>query len=161
MRTICTNVYQFNELNKQAKQNAIENMYDININYSWWDSTYEDAANAGLKLTSFNIDRGNYCNGKFINSAQDCAQLIIKNHGKECSTYMTASNFLRDLIKSINDDDTNEDAIEELEEEFLKSILEDYRIILSNEYDYLTGREAIIETIEANEYEFTEEGEPS
>ena len=28
-----------------------------------------------------------------------------------------------------------------------------------NEYDYLTGKEAIIETIEANDYDFTAEGE--
>ena len=158
MRTICTNVYQFNELNKQAKQNAIENMYDINVNYSWWEYTYEDAANAGLKLTSFNIDRGNYCNGKFINSAQDCAQLIIKNHGKECSTYVTASDFIQELTKLTDQD---EDKIEELEEQFLKDILEDYKKILSAEYEYQTSKEAIIETIEANEYEFTEEGEPS
>ena len=29
---------------------------------------------------------------------------------------------------------------------------------LEKEYEYLTGREAILETIEANEYEFTEDG---
>ena len=156
MRTICTNVYQFNELNEQAKQKAIENMYDINVNDSWWEYTYEDAANAGLKLTSFNIDRGNYCNGKFINSAQDCAQLIIKNHGKECSTYVTASDFIQELTKLTDQD---EDEIEELEEQFLKDILEDYKKILSEEYEYQTSKEAIIETILANEYEFTEEGE--
>jgi hypothetical protein len=45
-----------------------------------------------------------------------------------------------------------------MEGEFLKSLLEDYRIILSKEYDYLTSRESIIETIEANEYEFDENG---
>ena len=156
MRTICTNVYQFNELNKQAKQNAIENTYDININYSWWDSTYEDAANAGLKITSFDIDRGNYCEGKFINSAQECAKLIIENHGEECSTYVTASDFIQELTKLTDQD---EDEIEELEEQFLKDILEDYKKILSEEYEYQTSKEAIIETILANEYEFTEEGE--
>ena len=155
MRTICTNVYQFNELNKQAKQKAIENMYDINVNCSWWEYTYEDASNVGLKLTSFDIDRGNYCEGKFINSAKDCARLITKNHGEECSTYVTASDFIQEYNK------TDDDKIEELEEQFLKDILEDYKKILSEEYEYQTSKEAIIETILANEYEFTEEGKPS
>jgi predicted transcriptional regulator len=31
--------------------------------------------------------------------------------------------------------------------------------MLQKEYEYLTSEEAIIETIEANEYEFTEKGE--
>lgn len=31
-------------------------------------------------------------------------------------------------------------------------------IILQKEYDYLTSREAIVETIQANEYEFNEHG---
>jgi hypothetical protein len=45
-----------------------------------------------------------------------------------------------------------------LEDEFLKTLCEDYRIILSREYDYLTSEAAIIETIEANEYEFKADG---
>ncbi len=53
------------------------------------------------------------------------------------------------------------DNIEELEndeDEFLKELLEDYRIILQKEYEYQTSEEAIIGTIEANEYEFTQDG---
>ena len=49
--------------------------------------------------------------------------------------------------------------LEDLNKEFLRSLCEDYRIILQKEYEYLTSEEAIIETIEVNEYEFTEEGE--
>jgi len=48
---------------------------------------------------------------------------------------------------------------EDIDAEFLRSLCEDYRIMLQNEYEYLTSEEAIIETIIANEYEFTEEGE--
>jgi len=56
-----------------------------------------------------------------------------------------------------NEDDFDDDC-DDLDADFLKSLLEDYRIILSKEYDYLTGEEAIKETIQANEYEFTEGG---
>jgi hypothetical protein len=45
--------------------------------------------------------------------------------------------------------------VEETRHNFCREI---YRA-LETEYDYLTSEEAIIETIEANEYEFTEDGE--
>ena len=51
-----------------------------------------------------------------------------------------------------------EHGLQALEAEFLKSILEDYSIILQKEYEYLTSREAVEETIEANDYHFTENG---
>ena len=51
-----------------------------------------------------------------------------------------------------------EGEIEESEQEFLSDLLEDYSIILQRESEYLQSRESIIETIEANEYDFTEDG---
>ena len=109
---------------------------------------------------------------RFEDSPEDVANLILKNHGKTCETYKTAKNFLkeRDELVSkysdgINKDKVSEDneyefdnELDELEEEFKKSLSEDYRIILSNEYDYLTSEESIKETIYANEYTFTSEG---
>ena len=50
-RTIRTKVYLFSELSDQAKQKVIEDNYDINVDYEWWESAYEDAANIGLKIT--------------------------------------------------------------------------------------------------------------
>ena len=47
---------------------------------------------------------------------------------------------------------------EEWEEKFLNDISNDYLKILRDEYDYRTSKEAIIESIEANEYDFTENG---
>ena len=52
----------------------------------------------------------------------------------------------------------NEECMQSEEDDFLQSLCEDYRIILRNEYEYLTSEEAIIETIESNEYYFTEDG---
>ncbi len=46
----------------------------------------------------------------------------------------------------------------ELEAAFLKSILEDYSTILQNECEYLMSDEAVTETIQANQYTFTESG---
>lgn len=41
-RTIRTKVYKFEELSKEAKQKAIDDNRDINTDYEWYDSVYED-----------------------------------------------------------------------------------------------------------------------
>jgi hypothetical protein len=48
--------------------------------------------------------------------------------------------------------------LQDIEDEFLKSLCEDYSIMLQNESEYLQSDAAIIEAINANEYEFLEDG---
>lgn len=157
MKTKTINLYSFEELNEDQQQKAIEKLWDLNTTHEWWEYTYEDAENIGLKLTGFDLDRGSYCSGDFIGSDEECANLILENHGDKCETYKTAKAFLDEFNKL--DEDTQEDERQDLADKFLKSILEDYRIMLSKEYDYLTSKEAIIESIKANEYTFNEKGE--
>lgn len=166
MRTKTITLYSFDELSEEGKKKAIENLYDLNIMHDWWESTYEDAERIGLKISSFDIDRGNYCQGEFIKEAEKVASLILENHGEECETYKTAKTFIdeykpkKEKFESENEgfyfEHENEGA--DLQSEFLKSLLEDYRIILQKEYEYLTSEEQIIESIKANEYTFTENG---
>jgi hypothetical protein len=168
MKTITVNLYKFSELSEEAKQHAIEKLNDINVSFDWWDSTYEDAEQIGLKLTSFDLARNRHADGEFLLSACDVAQNILNNHGDMCETYKTAQNFLNDWQPVFNDymDETNEkyesreseDQLNDLENDFLQSLCEDYSIMLQNEYEYLETDEAIIETIEANDYDFTEDG---
>ncbi|KKN21668.1 hypothetical protein LCGC14_0922960 [marine sediment metagenome] len=171
MRIKETKVYPFDELSEDAKEKAIEKLYDINVDYEWWDSTYDDAVGVKLKLTEFDIGRPCYCRGEFIEYAKDTADAIIFNHGASCPTHETATAFIEDSAElymkypvKLDDDGDDENEIYreteqgETDDEFLKSILEDYRLILQKEYEYLTSGTAIIETIEANEYEFTEDG---
>ena len=172
MRTIRTKVYQFSELSEQAKQKAVENMYDINISHEWWEYTYEDAANVGLKITAFDTGRSDYCDIEFIEDSNHTMETILKEHGEDCSTYKTALNFKKEWAElvekysdGVNKDKVSEDneyefdnEADELEKEFLKSLGEDYLTMLRNDYEYQTSEEAIIDTIEANEYEFTKEG---
>jgi len=172
MRTIQTTVYTFDELTPSAQQTAIETVCDINVSHEWWESTYEDAKNVGLKITGFNLDRKRHATGRFISSAYECAYAILREHGESCETFKTASAFIAQwdaLVAKYSDGkdtsrvtDENEydfdNEADELEEDFLQSILEDYSIMLQNQYEYLQSDEAIVETIKANEYEFTEEG---
>jgi hypothetical protein len=172
MRTVRTKVYKFNELNEDAKQKAISHFQNINVGFDWWNSVYEDAENIGLKITSFDLDRNRHAKGKFLIHSDEVARKIISEHGEHCETHKTAKTFLEDwatLVKQYSDGvniervtEENEqyfdDAAYDLEQEFLTSLLEDYSIMLQKECEYLQSDEAIIETIEANEYEFTAEG---
>lgn len=172
-RTIRTKVYKFNELSQDAQQTVIDNNYFINVDFNdWFDGVYIDAENIGLKIKEFDIDRGSYVKAVFTDSAQFTANKILQEHGESCETYQTAKTFLAewaalvekysdgintDVVAEDNEYDFDTEA-DELEREFLRSLSEDYRIILSNEYDYLTSEEAIKETIISNEYEFTKDG---
>lgn len=168
MRTIETTVYQFSELSNEAKQNAVNELSDINVHFEWWEPIYEDAQNIGLKITSFDLDRYRSATGEFILSACEVAQNILNEHGEMCETYKTAesflnawnpvfSNYLDETHKNYESSESEYELLE-LEHEFLSSILEDYSIMLQKESEYRMTDEAIIETIEANEYEFTENG---
>lgn len=169
MRTIAVNIFKFNELNEKAKQNTISNLSDINIDHNWWEFIYEDAENIGLKIMSFDLDRNRHAKGEFILNAPEVAQNILSNHGKECETYKTAESFLevwQPIFNAYMDEESekyesseSEDEMQELEDDFFNSLLEDYSIILQNACDYLQSDESIIDTIEANDYEFTEDGE--
>lgn len=160
MKTISINLYQFSELSEIAQQKAIEKLSDINVDHEWWDNTYEDAKNIGLKITSFDLERRRHAKGEFILTPIEVAGKILSEHGKDCESYKTAHLFMNDFNELIaqNDSGQKDYDIEELENEFLNDLLEDYSIILQNESEYLQSKEAIIDTIQANEYDFTEDG---
>ncbi len=166
-------VYDFNELPEDIQQEIIERVADINVDYEWWNTEYEDAKNVLLKIDGFDLDRNRHCTGDFIEDAEECAKKIIAEHGEPCETWGTATNYLAEraeLVKKYSDGVSTDIVLEdneyeyeqeqnEMDVEFLRSILEDYSIILQKQYEYLTGEESIIETIKCNEYKFTEDGE--
>ena len=168
MKTIEVKVYSFNELSQEAKEVAISKFLDINVNFDWWGNTYEDAKQIGLKISSFDLDRNKHAKGEFILAANEVAQNVFNSHGEDCETYKTATNFMGEWQTVFNNymDENHklyesreaEETMQELETEFLNSILEDYANILQKESDYLQSEEAITETIEANYYQFLESG---
>lgn len=147
MRTYTTThtVYTFDELSEDSKEKAIERLYDINVNYDWWEYVYEDAATIGLNITGFELDRNKHTTGQLIKDLPEVCKAIMAEHGETCGTYQLAKQW------------QNKHG-EDNEEEFTKLLLEEYADILQKDFDYLTSEEAIIETIEANEYEFYEDG---
>jgi len=172
MRTVTKTVYRFHELSDGAKARAIDELYDINVNYEWWDFVYDEATRLGFIITGFDICRGSYCDIKFKDSASSIACKIRQEHGENCGTFKTASAFLTawdNLVEKYSDGieickvtEDNEfefdEEGDELVEEFKKDLSSDYLSILQTEYEYMTSEKAIIEAIEANEYEFDEDG---
>lgn len=168
MRNITTTVYKFAKLSEQGKAKAIQGLSSINIDFDWWQYTYLDAKNVGININNFELDRD------IDIGLYDCletAQKILKDHGLTCDTYNNAEQFIKERDELVSKYSGGGDKVpeeneydfdcelDELESEYKKTLEEDYLSMLRNEYEYRTSKEAIIETIEANEYEFTAEGE--
>jgi hypothetical protein len=160
MKIIETKVFEFYELSEDAKEKAREWYREGALDYEWWDSVYEDAENIGLKITSFDLDRNRHAEGFFTMSAFEVSEKIIQEHGKDCETFKTAINFQSKYNEIPIDEDGEKDTytVKTLGMEFSKSLLEDYSIMLQNEYEYLLSDESVDDTIRANEYTFTENG---
>ncbi len=168
MREITTKVYQYNELNDKAKEKARDWYREASSSDEWWENIYEDAETIGLKIKGFDIDRGSNVDAVFISGALDCAVAIMREHGEMCETYKTASAYIaeRDAAIAAIPADENGDpdeyaidaALDEIDAEFLKSLEGDYLEMLRDEYEHQTSDETVAENIEANEYEFTEDG---
>src|SRR3990172_1747916 len=92
-KTRCKEVYLFDELSDTAKELARDWWREHALDYAWWDSTYEDAERAGLKIKEFDLDRNKHVRGDLITTAQDSIKAILKDHGKTCDTYKMAKQF--------------------------------------------------------------------
>lgn len=157
MKTKTIKLYEFDELSDQAKQRAIADNCGINVDYwCWWHSIYDDAETIGLKITGFGLDRNRDCTGYAIDDVLTMAHKIKTEHGFDTSTYELANEFTKEYAVLDEDIDTGE--LRDFENEFLKSILEEYSILLQREYEWLTSEDAIVDTLRVNEYEFLEDG---
>lgn len=175
-------LYSFDELSEQAQDKAIEALGDVNVQHDWWDCTYQDAAAIGLKIKEFDLYRVSI-KGDLTEYLLDVCKSIRMNHGKDCDTFKTASNYHKAYIAAFvewhgtqtqqSDPSTShwkpvdwlaefkfQDEAREIETDLAKALLEDYRIMLGKEYRWLTSREAIVSSINANKYLFDKDGTP-
>lgn len=165
-------LYQFDELTYAAKEKARDWWRECGIDDDWHECVDEDAANVGIKITGFDCGRGNSITGDFDTMAVAVANKIIAGHGKDCDTFKTATAFIAERMKLVADAPRNpddhedeftdeaalDDAINDLETEFKRAILEDYLSMLRRELEYQQSDEYIDETIRGNEYTFDENG---
>ena len=53
VETTTRNIYTWDELNEKQQEKAIEKLWDLNVDYDWWDGVYEDASSVGLTISGF------------------------------------------------------------------------------------------------------------
>jgi hypothetical protein len=171
MRQETINIYKFDELSAEAQEKAICSLSDINVSLEWWDFVTHDAEIIGVKIESFDIYRHSI-DGHLILDAEDVANHILRDHGPG-ATRSTAEEYLSErdaLVEKYSDGKDKERVAEgneaefdedcdDLDSDFADAILQDYLSMLRQEYEWLTSDEAIKDTIIANEYEFTEDGQ--
>ena len=161
MKTIEIKVYEFDELDEQTKKKVIENYRYINVdNTFWYDCIKEEFDELGISITAFNLDRGNYANIDVWNF-EDTSRSIIEHFGDSVAIKQTAKNYINEYEKiqaNFKEDEDIERELEILDEQYEKEYSEDILSYLRSNYDWETSDEAVINTIEANEYDFTTEG---
>ena len=155
--------WKFEELTEEQQEKAIENYYDFNVDDSsfWCEEWTEDNLDIGLKVTSFDIGRGAYCKIDCQKDFQEIAENIQKTFGKEADITQTATNFLKSrkeivvLMLAKGNWNKHLQGMEEVEEEFERELEIDILQQLKDSYEYNTSKEAISESLIANDYDFT------
>lgn len=141
--TTVTNLYKFGELSNEAQDKAIERVREVNVLGEWWEGIYSDASAVGFKITGYVRGEDGHLNGEFTEDAKEVAGRILASHSIKWPTYKAAMDFIQCKIPRAL---------------FLINICEEYRASLNRQFDELTGREQITETLYANDYEFTVDG---
>ena len=173
METIKIKLYSFNELKEDIKDKVIQDNYDINVNYDWWDSTYYIFEEYGIKIKSFDLYRG-HIDIQNILDWEEIAQNLKNNISDDNYLCIDSLNFIRERDISIKELgsgnelqgysvdydnwDVYDDRITEIETEYKKDLQGGILNLLKGEYEYLISENAIIETLEANDYKFLKHG---
>ena len=179
MREITVKVYAFAELSDDAQERALNAFRDINVEHDWWRDTYDTIRAAGellgLEIGKIRFDTDSYCtfdaHYRYVCGAVNAVRKEFPWADDLCKIAKDLQALQKRHFYSLScavteDRDTNRYRCfrfgEDYECEDLGNILDDFahwaRVLLRNEYEYLTSDEAIKEMIEANEYEFTEDG---
>ena len=161
MKTIEIKVYKFEELDKQTKEKVIENYRYINVEDTfWYDFIKEDFIRLGLEIRSFDLDRGSFAE-IHIEDFEETSKSIIKEFGDSVGVKQTAKNYIdefNNIQANFKEDEDIERELEILDEKYQREYSADILSYLRDDYDYQVSDEAVIDTIEANDYDFTTEG---
>lgn len=184
-KTVTYNLYQYDELSDSAKENALEWAADINVNFEWWDfdglTGFSNSEIRQYRLGNpscdllkykkmyFDIDRGWYI--QFIDAEFADDEIARKFLGVHKSLWEQVYWLINDnpyrgtnTRLEYEPQDGNKEftpkqiaildrAVERFANKMHKALY-----ALRDEYEGATSREAIEDTIRANEYTFDVEG---
>lgn len=156
MREKTIKCYQYSELGEKAKQKARDWFLQGDDMGFDWENLQSDAKDVGIKLTA--IDDRHGAKGELTLDFTQVLTLILKEHGAECETYKTAAKYKKMYDALPEEEIISIDASDVMREDFLIDILEDYSTMWSKEVAYHCSDEYVKDAMEANEYEFDENG---
>ena len=179
MREMNVTVYSFDELSEAAQERALNAFRYIEVEHDWYEYPYDTIRTAG-KIIGLDIDRiyfdtDLYC---IFNASYE----YVRGAAKAVHSEFPSATDLHDVARKLQalqkrhfyslSCNVSSQRVsnsyrcfrfgEDYECEDLGGIINDFahwaRILLRDAYEYLTSDEAVKEAIEANEYEFTENG---
>ena len=179
MRDMNVTVYSFAELSETAQERALNAFRGINVEFNWWEDSFDTIRTAGgllgLEIGDIYFDTDSYCifdaHYRYVRGAVKA----VKAEFPRMTDLHRVARDLQDLQRrrfySLRCEVSSQRVSnsyrcfrfgEDYECEDLGDILDDFahwaRILLRDEAEWLTSDKAIQEVIEANEYEFTEDG---
>jgi len=173
MKTIKINLFKFNELNEEAKQVAIENYKNTVTEYCFADEAIKSlekfAEHFNSKLKNWSIDFFNY-SPSFATFSE--VEEIEENELKEL--IMQMGEFNPETLRGLGDckftgvcfDEEAADGArkaffngERNVNEILQAGFDSWINSVNKDAEYQISDEAVSETLKANEYDFTEDGE--
>lgn len=157
MREVTIKLYQYHELSEKAKEKARQWYLEGDVFDIHWDFLKDDAKEIGLELRSWEYRR--YLKASWLDSPYKVFKKIMENHRENCETYKTALEYKEKFEALPLDEEGQQIEDEDLEQDFLNALSEDYRILADKEYEYTQSDEYVTEAMESNEYEFLENGE--
>ena len=191
IKTLKIKTYQFDELDKEVQEKVLEKYADINVDYDGWDDgileewTHKLQSLGYKEVEIYYSGFGGQGYGacfvaeveieKWIEAhkADKRFKKLLSEVKRGCWASITIthkSHYYYSTSTTVNYEgqtELSDKAYKQLKE--MASWIEEERDTLGNEiywdlekaYEDLTSREAIIETIKANEYEFLEDGSNS
>lgn len=168
MKTQTINTFLFSELSEQVQKKVLVKYAEKGTLDNWYEDSYYMAKECGVRITSFDLDRGQKIEGEFIWSEIEVAEKIEQDYSSDSQIHILSSNFLKERLRICDSyefidgapikEDELEAELNDLEYQFQKDILQQYWIFLRDEYEYFYSDEYLAEFFESNEYQFTENG---
>ena len=160
MKTIEIKLYKYEELDKPTQEKVIENYRYINVEDTfWYDWIKDDFNRLGLEIQEFDLNR-NYVK-IYIENFEDTSNYIIEEFGDSVAIKQTAKNYLKELeeiVSNFKEDEDIDREFENLDEKYQHEFKADILSYLRSNYKWEISDEAVINTIEANDYDFTTNG---
>ena len=179
MREITVKVYAFAELSEAAKERALNAFRYTDVEFNWYEDTFGTIRTAGellgLDIGQIYFDAYSYCifdaHYRYVRGAVKAVRKEFSWADDLCKVAKDLQDLQKRHFYSLSCAVTKGRSMnyyrcfrfgEDYECEDLGDIIDDFahwaRILLRDEYKYLTSDEAVKEMIEANEYEFDEAG---